>query len=227
MKRVVLCLVVLFAASPSFADDPTGGISIDASQVGAAHPHAAVTATRVEGRAPRMPAVLAASADPARRAEMEQSYAQLLSAYEQTLDKARVARNDVAVAAAMYIAGAYGAYRGTQVSDAAFASLVTQMRDVLAATAAFASAPMARKQDMYEGLAITGTLLAASAQSRPGNDAVRTAAKTYLESFLHASAESIQITDRGMSVAGSSSRADAPAPSPSEPGSVSVGVAAE
>ena len=217
MKRVIVCLMVLVAAQPAFADNPTAGISVDASQLGSAHPHAAATATRVEARAPRMPAVLAGSADPARRAELERSYTQVLAAYEQTLDKARLARNDVAVAAAMYISGAYGAYRGTRVSDAAFSSLVTQLRDALAATASFANAPIDRKQDMYEGLAITGALLAASVQSNPGNAAVRSAGKTALEGFLHTTADSIQITDRGMSVAGGAARSDAPAPAAPSP----------
>src|SRR5439155_23281296 len=129
--------------------------------------------------------------------------------------KARFARNDVAVAAATFISGAYGAYHGTEVSDAAFASLVTQLRDALAAAPAFADAPMDRKQDMYEGLAIAGTLLVVSARTKPGAAADRTAAKTYLESFLHTSADALQITDRGMIVTrvpGTTAPPDAPAP---------------
>jgi hypothetical protein len=84
-----------------------------------------------------------------------------------SLAKNRLPANDVAVAAAIYISGAYGAYHGTQLGDDAFLALVTQLRDALAATPAFINAPIAQRQDMYEALAITGAMTAATAQAPP------------------------------------------------------------
>jgi hypothetical protein len=217
MKRVIACLLALFAPAPTLADVPSSGFSLDASQLAAPHPRAAATATRVAARTPRMPTVLAASTDASKRAETERSYAQLLAAFDQVLDKSRLDHNDVAIAAALNIAIAYGAYHRAEVQDAAFAALVNQVRDALAAAPDFASAPMSSKQDMYEGLAITGMLLAGSMGAKLGDDAIRSLGKTGLESILRTGADSIQLTDRGLRLAGGATRAAAPSESPSPP----------
>jgi hypothetical protein len=216
---VVGCAVMAWPAAAR-AESPVGGLSLDPARLslGGEQPHAAPAATRVAPRAPRMPAVLAGG-----RADTQKAYTLMLAAFEQNLDKQRLPRNDVAVAAAMYIAGAYGAYHGTQVGDRAFVALVAQLRDALVATTAFTNAPMSQRQDMYEGLAITGTLMAVSAAQKPGDPSVRSAARTYLESFLRSGADSIQITERGMSVAlGAAPSAGSPAPAlpPSSPPAV-------
>ncbi len=219
MRRFVAVVagLVVSVGSAAFAGDPAVGISLDARQLNARLPHATPTTTRIAPRTPRMPEVLAGA-----RPEMRQVYTQMLAVFEQTLDKHRLPSNDVASAAAMYASGAYGAYHGTQVSDAAFAALVTQLRDVLAATPEFASASMAQKQDMYEAWAITGMLMAVSAQQSPGDASVRSTARSYLETFLRASADSIQITERGMSVASGVLPTAAPAlaPNPTPAGDV-------
>ncbi len=159
-----------------------------------------------------MPAVLAASTEPARRAETEKFYAQLLERFDDVADGLRVPRRDVAVAAAMYVGSAYSAYRGAQLSDAAFLALVAQLRDALAATPAFAQAPLSQRQDMYEGLAIMGLVIAMSAKTQPGDATVREMGKTALQAFMRGGIDAIQLDDRGLRVAGA-----APAPSAPEP----------
>jgi hypothetical protein len=215
MKRAIVCLLALLASTPALADLPSSGFSLDATQLTAPHPRAAATATRVAPRKPRMPAVLAASADASKRAETERSYAQLLAAFDQLLDKARLDHNDVAVAVALNIATAYSAYHRTELSDAAFTALVPQVRDALAASTEFASAPMSSKRDMYEGLAITGMLLAGAMAAKLGDDATRSLGKTYLERILRTAADSIQLTDRGLRLTGGAAPSpSAPSPSP-------------
>jgi Family of unknown function (DUF6683) len=211
MKLILLVLAGTFATA---AADTPGGLSIDRTQLSARHAHAAPDATRVPPRTPpRMPGVLASSAG-ARSAELEKTYAQLLAAFEQSLDKARLARNDVAVAAAMYIVGSYAAYHGADVSDAAFVAIANQIRDVLAATPGYAGAPLAQKQDMYEGLAIVGTLMLAAAKTKGGDASVRANAKNYLEALFHGDVDALQITDAGMSFAGAATSAPSPAAAP-------------
>ena len=207
MKRVIACLIALCASTSALAQLPSSGFSLDATQLFASNPRAAATAARVAARRPRMPAVLAASADASKRADAERSYGQLLSAFDQVLDKSHLDHNDVAIAAALNIAIAYGAYHKAEVPDAAFVALVTQVRDALAASSTFASASMASKQDMYEGLAITGMLLAGSMGAKLGDDAIHALAKSYLETILRTSADSIQISERGLRLVGATARA--------------------
>jgi hypothetical protein len=182
--------------------DPTAGISIDVRKLGAAERRADPAATRVAPRRPRMPAVLAASTEPARRAETQKFYAQLLERFDAIADGLHVPRRDVAVAAAMYVGSAYAAYRGSQLSDAAFQALVKQMRGALVATPAFARAPLSQKQDMYEGLAIMGLVLAMSARTQSGDDTVRELGKSSLQALLRGGIDAIAIDDRGLRVAG-------------------------
>lgn len=144
-----------------------------------------------------MPAVLAAS-----DAAKEKVYVTLLGAYEQALDKQKLPRNDVAVATAMYVSGAYAAYHGSQISDEAFTAVISQFRDVLASAPSFTSATLAQKQDLYEGFAIVGTLMLGS-MSGQSKDGVRAAAKSYLETLFHTNVEAIQIDDHGVRIGGS------------------------
>ncbi len=212
----VAVLATLSTASVARAGgDPTAGISIDVRKLGAAERSADPAATRVAPRRPRMPAVLAASTEPARRAETQKFYAQLLGKFDGIADGLRVPRRDVAVAAAMYVGSAYAAYRGTQLSDAAFLALVVQMRGALVATPAFARAPLSQKQDMYEGLAIIGLVLAMSARS--GDDTARELGKTSLQALLRGGIDAIAIDDRGLRVAGATAETAAPAPEPAAP----------
>jgi hypothetical protein len=214
--RVRLAVVVSVAATVSSAPlaragDPTAGIAIDVRKLKAGERGADPAATRVAPRRPRMPAVLAASTEPARRAATTKLYTQLLERFDEVADKLHVPRRDVAVAAAMYVGSAYAVYRGTQLSDAAFLALVKQLRGALAATPAFTRAPLSQKQDMYEGLAIVGLLLAVSAQS--GDDSMRDMAKTSLEAFLPGGIDAIEIDDRGLRVASAAAGRE-PAPEP-------------
>jgi hypothetical protein len=202
-------LVTVSSASVARAGDPTAGISIDVGQLGASTKRADPATTRVAPRRPRMPKVLAATFEPARRAHTEQYYEQLLGRFDEIADGLQVPRRDVAVAAALYVGSAYSIYRGTQLSDAAFRALVEQMRQVLAATPAFARAPLSQRQDMYEGLAIVGLALAVSPGS--GDASVRELARASLQAFVRGGVDAIAIDDRGIRVAGAASAPAAPA----------------
>ena len=208
---VAILATVSSASVARAGGDPTAGISIDVRKLGAGARRADPATTRVAARRPRMPTVLAASTEPARRAQTEQLYTQLLQKFDEVADGLKVPRRDVAVAAAMYVGSAYSAYRGTQLSDAAFQALVGQMRGALAATPAFARAPLSQKQDMYEGLAIMGLVMAMSARTQTGAE-VRELGKTALQAFLRGGIDAIELDDRGIRVAGA-----APAPAAPEP----------
>src|SRR5262249_42016800 len=160
--------------SIAFAD----GFSVDPAQLGAQRAHAAPTATRVAPRAPRMPAVLAEKMG---HPENAQLYTQMLAGFEQIADRAKLARNDVAVAAAFYVAGAYSAYRNAKVSSDGLTAATAQLRDLLAASPSFANAAMADKQDMYESWAIIGALMFNEANSRPGDANASATGKRYLD----------------------------------------------
>src|SRR5262249_13811367 len=159
MHRILAVLVAMSAAA---AADP--GVTVDLGQLGVKHAHPP-GATLVAPRAPRMPAVLAHKQG---HPENVQMYAQLLAGFDQIVDKAKLAKNDLAVAAAVYVAGSYAAYHGSEVSDAGFAATVAQLRDLLA-TPGLASAPMEEKQDAYESFAIIGVLMWSGAKKKPGD----------------------------------------------------------
>jgi hypothetical protein len=207
MNRILAVLVVM--SSTAFAD---GGVTVDLGQLAAKHPHAAAAATLVAPRQPRMPAVLAQKMGHPENAQM---YAQLLAGFDQLAGKMKLAQHDVAVAAAIYVAGSYFAYHGSQVSDAGFVATASQLRDLLGTMPAFTSAPMEQKQDMYESFAIIGLLMWSSAKQKPGDAGLRAMAKSYLDAIFNGQADALQITDRGMT---SASVAQAPAaPAPIEP----------
>jgi hypothetical protein len=195
--RSLVCWIALVIGVPQVAaaDGGLAASGIDPALLapGAHRPRARAGATVIAGRAPRIPAALA-GAD----ATKQRMYAALLGAFEQAADKNHV-RDDVAAAVAMYLVGAYAAYHGTPISEAAYSAVVAQMRDVLAAAPAFQRASLADKQDLYESTAILGGMMA-YAQAQPEGDgaAARAAAKGYLESFLHVAVDAIAIDDRGL-----------------------------
>jgi hypothetical protein len=194
MKRIV---VVLLAISRAVVADPK--VEIDLGQLGAKRPHAAAAATQVAPREPRMPAVLARQMG---HAENAQLYTQLLAGFDQIVDEGRFAKRDVAVAAAIYTAGAYFAYRGSEVTDQGVAAITAQLHDQLAALPAFASMAMEQKQDMYESFAILGALMWMQSKQTPGDAALRATAKSYLDALFGGRGDALQITDRGLSAAG-------------------------
>jgi hypothetical protein len=203
MKLRTAVLGCLLLACAVASADPAA-ISLDVSRLGSL-PHAAPGATQVAARAPRLPAALAGKS-----AEQEKMYRQMLEAFEQRVVEQRLPAHDVAVAAAMFVAGAHAAYRGGEVADATFVALVGQMRDLLAASPAFTSASVGDRQDMYEMFALTGTVLAFTAKTKPNDAATRAMGRKSLAT-LFADPDAIRLTDRGLAASAAAPARTAPA----------------
>ena len=147
---------------------------------------------------------LVAAYPPASRAEVKKTFTELLAGYHQLEEKFDLPRNDVAGAVAAFIAGNYMAYRGVDLPDEQFKTLAGQMHEVLATEPGFAAASSAQKKEVYEQLAVLGTLMAATQEGlkQQPNDqlaaAMRKAAKAYLEEFLKVDASKISLSARGL-----------------------------
>jgi hypothetical protein len=153
------------------------------------------------------PAKLAENYPAERRADAQRLFTELLRSYGDIERRFGVPRNDVAGAVAAFLAGGWMAYNNADFPDENFKPLVAQMRGVLAGNAEFAAASDAEKQELYERMAILGTFMATTQMAlkeRPNAQVaanVKAAAKAYLEQFLKADAQQVQITGRGLTVA--------------------------
>ncbi|CAG1769511.1 hypothetical protein BAC2_00374 [uncultured bacterium] len=138
------------------------------------------------------------------RGEAERVFKELLSGYRKLEARFGIPRNDVAGSIAAFLAGSYMAYHDTDFPDEHFRPLVEQMRTVVGSNADFARATEAEKQEMYEKMAMLGmymatTQMALKEQPNPQVSVnMKKAAKTYLEQFLKADADSVEITARGL-----------------------------
>lgn len=113
-------------------------------------------------------------------------------------------KNDVASGLAAFIAGNYMAYNNTSIPDAAYQSLVRQMRTVLVSNAAFSKTTDAQKQTLYEQMASMGMYMATEQYllSKNPDDSLilemRNASKQAFESFFKMDIERIKITGKGV-----------------------------
>lgn len=203
-------LLIALALTCAVASAAPRTVLLDANAL-ASVPRAAAAATQVPARAPRVPAALAGG-----DGEKEKLYRGMLETFEQAVAKQKLPRNDVAVAAAMFVTGAYTAYRGGDVGDAAFLALVDQLRDLLAATPAFAKAAVGDKQDMYEVFAITGTVMAVGAKTK--RDDVKAAGQNALAT-LFGDADAVRVGERGL-VVENTAKSSAPPQTPAATGPV-------
>jgi hypothetical protein len=98
------------------------------------------------------------------------------------------------------------AYRDVDFPDERFPPLVRQIRNVIQSQPEFAKATAIQKQEMYEQMAIIGMFMATTRmalQERPNPQLtanLRQAAKGYLEQFLKADADKVQITEQGLMI---------------------------
>ncbi|WP_280156099.1 DUF6683 family protein [Piscinibacter sp. XHJ-5] len=171
---------------------------------GARAARAGATSTTVPERAAQVPRALASVYPPAERARMEKIFRELLVGYGKFEQHYRLPRRDLAGAVAAFVGGAYMGYRNTTFPDEYFPPMVEQFRSIIASDPAFAKAPTAARQEMYEQLAILGMFMAnaqMALRQRPDPQIearVRAAGKAYLEQFLKTDAERVQITAQGL-----------------------------
>jgi hypothetical protein len=153
---------------------------------------------------PLVPRKLAAHYPADARDAAERTFRQVLTDYHKIEAQFGIPRNDVAGATAAIIAGGYIAYRDVDLPDENFKALVAQMRQIIGGNASFLNASTARKQEMYEQMAIAGTYLALARQelkSQPNAQTqarLKEAAKNSLEQFLNIDADRVEITGRGL-----------------------------
>ncbi|MEQ1558403.1 MAG: DUF6683 family protein [Methyloglobulus sp.] len=173
-------------------------------------------AAKVSATATLAPAAVAASSAPRllaapypveQRPKFEQAFAQSLLTYQQLESKLGIPKNDVAGAVSAFLAGNYMAYRDISLPDPHFMQLVKQMRAVLVANSEFIRSSPAQKLEMYEQMAIIGTLMAVSqVEIKRGNHDpnvtrnFQQSAKTNLEQFLKTSADRIHIDEGGLTL---------------------------
>ncbi|CAG1015421.1 hypothetical protein BURC_00952 [Burkholderiaceae bacterium] len=96
------------------------------------------------------------------------------------------------------------AYRNVDFPDENFKPLVIQMRGIIANNPAFVNASPHARQELYEQMAILGMFMATTQMAlkeKPNPEVasnMRQAAKGYLELFLKADADKIDITSQGL-----------------------------
>ena len=153
------------------------------------------------------PRALAAAAAPDRRADLEARLARVLSAWQQISSALHLPPDDVAGPVAACIAGSYMVVHDVDLPDADFVALVGQMRAVLQDNPRFTQALPVQRREMYEELAIIGTLLATGREavrrgqaSPQAGEALRRNARTNLDRLLGADADRAVIGAQGLAL---------------------------
>lgn len=154
----------------------------------------------------RIPSLLAAGYPPAGRAQAASTFATLLRSYGDIERRFGIEPGDLGGAAAAFVAGCYMAMHGVDFPDRHFATLVAQMRRVMASQPGFASVPARELREAYEQLAIIGMFMATTQmglKSRP-DEAVakssRDAARGYLQQFLKGDVDRLTLGDDGLAL---------------------------
>jgi len=159
----------------------------------------------VAGASP-VAAELAKSYPPPSRADAQRVFETLLAGYRKIETRFGIPPHDLAGATAAFIAGSYMGYHNVDFPDAHFRPLVDQMRTILGDVPGIRGASEAHKREMYETMAILGmfmatTQMALKTQPNPQAEAnMRQAAKGYLEQFLQADAQRVQIGANGVTL---------------------------
>jgi hypothetical protein len=158
------------------------------------------------GRDTLVPSQLAKQYPAASRSQAEHLFKEMLTVYGKLEDQYGIPKRDLGGAIAAFLFGSYTAYRNTATPDAHFKVLVEQMRGIIAENPGITGASDEQKQELYEQMAILGTLMATTylaLQKQPNAQTaanMRKAGKEYLEQFLRTDAERVQITAAGLSV---------------------------
>jgi hypothetical protein len=155
-----------------------------------------------------VPKQFAARYPAAQRAESQKIFDGLLQAWPKVEQHFRLEANDLVAAAAMFTIGAYQGYYNRTLSEDDFRALVKQFRPAISGNAAIAGAPDADKRELFEQMVILGMFMdrAQSQLQKTPNAQVeaqlKQAARGYLEQFLQADPETIEITRNGLTMKG-------------------------
>jgi hypothetical protein len=153
------------------------------------------------------PAELAASYPPAKRAEAETVFKEMLKGYAAIEQQFGIPKNDLAGALAAFLAGSYMAYHNSDFPDANFKPLVEQMRTVISQRPEFEQLGAAEKRDLFEKFAILGMYCATAQMAlKKTPDAtveanMREGGRRYLAHFLGDAVDSVSLTDKGLTFA--------------------------
>lgn len=170
------------------------------------NPTALATGFRTSSAGPSTAVKMADIYPSAFRAQAASTFSELLVGFKAIEQKLGLPSNDVANGVAAFLVGNVWALHGSAVPDDHFVALVKQMRQMIAATPAFASASDRDKQEAYEQLAILGMLMATTqmALDRQPDAQIagkaRQAASEYLQTFLDTPASRVQISATGLSL---------------------------
>lgn len=138
-----------------------------------------------------------------RRAEAAKTFRLLLARFHEVERLFGQPANDLPTALAFFIATSYEASTGTVLPPDRGRPLIAQLRRTMAADPAFAVAPTAEKQRLYEQLAIVGAMTSAltlGLQDRP-DPALAARLKTAGDGYLSAldlDASRMRFTDQGL-----------------------------
>ncbi|MCD0423327.1 hypothetical protein LOC51_39450 [Rubrivivax sp. JA1024] len=152
----------------------------------------------------RVPARLAAAYPPAGRSQAESTFATLLRSYGDIERRFGIEAGDLGGAAAAFVAGCWMAMHGADFPDRHFATLVAQMRQVMASQPGFAAVPARERREAYEQLAIIGMFMATTQmglKARPDPALARSsrdAARRYLAGFLKGDVDRLTLSDDGL-----------------------------
>ncbi|MCU0908099.1 MAG: hypothetical protein MUF73_11760 [Rhodobacteraceae bacterium] len=186
--------------------DPSDGTATDADTSGGTDAGTVIARTPVSRS--QAPDTLAAAYPPEARAQATELFRQLLASYDPLVGQLGQDADDYAVAAAVFVAGSYSAYRGEAVDDRAFGPLVRDLRARIEVSPAFHAAPLADKQAAFDQFAILGIMAAlvpASAQQMPPGaerdrleQSARAAGARYLEETFGVPAAQVTIDAQGL-----------------------------
>jgi hypothetical protein len=146
---------------------------------------------------------------PAKRAEAEALFRQLLATFAQVERKFGQPRRDLPTAVALFVTTSHEAATGTDVPESYGPPLIRQLRANLTGDPAIAGASDADKQRLYEQLAIIGmmtggTTLALKERPDPVIAArLKVAGAGYLQQFLKIAPSRIRFTPTGITISAS------------------------
>ena len=168
---------------------------------------AALRASQFAFTASILPKMLAAKAEPGKRAGMERFFESHLDLYRQTARKDGFPSNDLAYALEYFVVNNYHLYLGLIGSSNGISmpqerAIYLQFQQVLASNPGIKQMTGRQKQEVTESLAIMFGLAYQAQQSGNAEWAAqsRQVAKAGLEKLLGVSMEKIRVTDRGIEI---------------------------
>jgi len=147
---------------------------------------------------------MAAAYPAASQAKAEALFNELLSKYSELEHMNGVPHGDLGAAVAFFLGGNWMAMNNSDLPDAKFAPIITQMRSILSSSPRFTSLSNVQKQEIYEQMVIHGMFMATTQMAlRATNDPtmatkMKAAGRANLAQWFGTDPSALRITANGM-----------------------------